>query len=419
MFNLVLVAGTWGLVELFSLVAVFFTNGSIVLAWQLRHSMAQRDPVQLPGNYSQPVMIHPYIGAVLQPHADGGRLSIDGKYRITEYGFVDNGPPIHKRSADRVIVAIVGGSVARQMAMNATDLLERELAEIPQFAGRSFQFVRLAVDGYKKPQQQVTINYLLTLGAEFDVVINLDGVNESALPKMDNVPYHVFAAYPRKWGTMIASAGSIEINRLIGYVAYLRHRQRDRARFFENLPLRYSPTATLIWNVFNDRSDKMVRDQLETISLRSINELSYSSSGPPESFDSDQELYEHCVGIWCRSSILLHQLCAANGIRYFHFLQPNQYLKGSKPIESDEAVIALSDNSPFRIPIEVCFPLMQSRAAELSGAGVTFTDLTGVFSDRREQIYKDDCCHVVKAGDEIMARAIAARIKQAYLLDAK
>ena len=75
------------------------------------------------------------------------------------------------------------------MAINATGVLEQELSQLPRFSGKSFRFVRLAIDGNKQPQQLMTLNYLLTLGAEFDIVINLDGVNEASLPGMDNVPY--------------------------------------------------------------------------------------------------------------------------------------------------------------------------------------------------------------------------------------
>ena len=59
-----------------------------------------------------------------------------------------------------------------------------------------------------------------------------------------------------------------------------------------------------------------------------------------------------------------------------------------------------------------CIPLLRARSSRLKDAGVAFTDLTGVFADHPEPIYNDFCCHVELAGDLIMAKAIAARIKQ-------
>jgi hypothetical protein len=417
LFSTLIALGLVAIIELASLLAVFLLHGSYEALLTRRHGVADRDPFVPPADYARPVMIHPYIGMVLQPKDDAGQLTVDGKLRTTEFGFVDNGSPIHRRSNDRVIVGIVGGSVAMQFATNATGVLEQELSDLPQFAGRSFEFVRLAIGGYKQPQQLMTINYLLALGAEFDIVINLDGVNESALPKTDNVRFGVSAAYPRKWGTMIAVSGSMEVSRMVGYVAYLRQQQSETAQFFNAIPICYSPTALLIWQSLNHRSDLLIQRQIGEVSAKSKKELSYCASGPPEHFESDEQLYQHCVDIWARSSIQLHRVCMANGIQYFHFLQPNQYVANTKPIGKVESAIALSEESPFRIPVIQCFPMMQARSVDMAKAGVAFTDLTRVFSDHPEQIYKDTCCHVLDDGDKIMGNTIATHIKQFYLRD--
>lgn len=415
LFSWLIALGVGVIVELASLTAVLMLHGSFSELLTRRQDAAVRDPITPPGEYSRPVMIHPYIGMVLQPK--GGQPAVEGGSHVSEFGFIDTGSPIRRRSKDRVIVAIVGGSVAVQLASNATGVLERQLADLPQFSGRSFEFVRLAVGGYKQPQQLMTISYLMSLGAEFDILINLDGVNESALPKSDNVPFGVSAAYPRKWGTMISASGSIEISRMVGYVAYLRHRQSDTARFFDAIPIRYSPMASLVWASMNEQGNLEIQRQIMAISAKSNKELSYCASGPPEHFESDAQLYQHCVDIWARSSIQLHRLCAANGIRYFHFLQPNQYVPNTKPIGKMEAAIALSNESPFRIPVMQCFPLMQSRSDDLTKSGVEFTDLTQVFSGHAEQIYKDTCCHVEHEGDNILATAIATHLKRYYQRD--
>ena len=92
--------------------------------------MAEQDPF-IPGglSYKVPTMIHPYFGCVLQPKDDGGQLSLDNNLRITEFGFIDDDLPIHQRSTERIIVGILGGSVARQLSGNAASELADELAE--------------------------------------------------------------------------------------------------------------------------------------------------------------------------------------------------------------------------------------------------------------------------------------------------
>jgi hypothetical protein len=347
---------------------------------------------------------------VMQPRPDQA-LRYDGKYRVTEYGFVDDSLPIHKRSPDKVIIAILGGSVARQMGMNATQVLADELSQAPQFAGKKFEFVRLGSNGYKQPQQLMTLNFLTVLGAEFDIVINLDGFNEATLPVADNVPFGVNAAYPRDWGKLIAGSASPEFVRMGGYLSYLRLQQRDDARWFARAPWKYSSTALLAWAVRKNRLDSLIQAQTTMMSRYAETEMTYCGSGPPEQFKSTADVYKHCVNLWSRSSLLLHELCASQGIRYYHFLQPNQYLPGSKPLGPEEAKIAIRDNSQQSISVRTCFPQMQARGAEMRMAGVAFTDLTRVFADHPERIYDDYCCHVIPAGDEIMAKAIAAAIR--------
>ncbi len=444
-FIAVVVVGVVAVTELASIVGIWFVHGSISRLAKHRQHILDQDPAAPFRQRTLPGMIHPYIGSVVQPKNDGGQLTIAGKFRVTEFGFMDDAPPIHRRAPDRVIVAILGGSVARQMTMNAGPVLEQELRKSPRFAGKSFRFVRLAVDGFKQPQQLMTINYLMSLGAEFDVVINLDGVNESALAKMDNVPFGVAAANPRKWnlyasqeitarfgspisrqmptpstdqtrgqflGTvlLISAAGNLRITRMVGLVTYLRERQCDNAIAFGSFPWKYSSTCGLLWSICNGRLEQSIRQQSDVISKVAAEELSYCVSGPPEKFDSDQLLFEHCIDVWYRSSVLLHAICHQHGAQYFHFLQPNQYLPNSKPIGSQEAKLAINEDSEFRIPVQQCYPIMRSKAESLRSAAVAFTDLTQLFADHPEELYVDDCCHLNPTGDEILATAIAAQI---------
>jgi len=401
------------IIECASLGVVYLTQGSWAKLVQLRTRLVLQDPFRPGGDFQAPMVIHPYLGAVMEPQSDGGRLTVDGKYGITEYGFIDNDLPIHKRSRDHVIVGFLGGSVARQMSINASDRLAQELTTIPEFAGRTFTFVRLATNGYKQPQQLMTLTYFLMLGAEFDVVINLDGFNEATLPGIDNVPAGVFAAYPRDWAKLIASDISSEFNRMGGYISYLRQGQRDDARHAASFPWNYSPTAQLIWTLRNHRRDEKIMAQQESMNRFTEEKMPYCRSGPSQKFDSPAQIEEHCTEIWSQSSLLLHQLCTARGIRYFHFLQPNQYLEGTKPIGSEEAKQAIRLNVPYRAAVQSCFPLLRIAGTRLSEQGVSFFDLTEVFIDHPEPLYEDNCCHVNKAGDLLMAGAIGVQIRHA------
>jgi hypothetical protein len=410
-FKLLAVLFALGLMELASLGAILWSYGYLA---EQRHFVAEQDPLAPKTLSEHSMMIHPYIGMVYRPPQTSPHGADQQSYGISEYGFHDTASPIHQRAPGRVIIGVMGGSVARQLVEDSQELLARELAQHPQFQGRTFEFVHLALDGGKQPQQLMILNYLLTLGAEFDIIINLDGVNESALPGMDNVPFGVSAAFPRKWNILLAGVGSRHMMLAVGHLMVLKRQKHDCAIWYDSFPLRYSPTGLLLWSIRNNRYDRLLIERQEAISRLSEQEGRFDTSGPQETFESEQQLLEHCVEIWARSSIQLHHLCRANGIRYFHFLQPNQYLVGSKPMGAAELNKATNKASPFARPVRIAFPLMQAQASRLTAAGVEFTDLTLVFVDHPEPIYKDDCCHVTPRGDEIMAVAIAAKIKASW-----
>ena len=76
------------------------------------------------------------------------------------------------------MIGVFGGSFTHSVYLSLKDLLSKHAAEF----GKKIVVINLGLAGYKQPQQLMTLNYLLALGAEFDIVIALDGFNEVALP---------------------------------------------------------------------------------------------------------------------------------------------------------------------------------------------------------------------------------------------
>ncbi|MCA9075892.1 MAG: hypothetical protein KDA93_12715 [Planctomycetaceae bacterium] len=410
LFKLAIVLATIAAIEVSCLLILIFRYGSPSSIRDKRRSVAASTPESHAVDVDLPMILHPYQGAILKPIPPETSDEESHPSSVSVFGFFDERSPIHKRSDGDLLVAVVGGSVAREMTQEAGDVLRRELASIPEYEERSITIIPLAVDGYKQPQQLMTISYLMTLGAEFDIVINLDGLNEAALPAIDNVPAGVFTAFPRQWGTLVNMAESIEMQRRVGLVTYLRLQDRNEARWFDTWPLRSCQTATLIWQIRFDRRRQLIHQQQDEIRELTKTETNYCASGPPQQFDNDQQMYNHCIDLWQRSSVLLNSLCEGNGIRYFHFLQPNQYLAGSKPMTPKQESLYRRANSLFRDPVINCYPEMRLRGNDLTANGVNFTDLTQLFAHREEEIYADDCCHVNTHGSTLLAEAIASVI---------
>jgi hypothetical protein len=121
-------------------------------------------------------------------------------------------------------------------------------------------------------------------------------------------------------------------------------------------------------------------------------------------------LYEDLVQIWEASSTQMQALCTANGIQYFHFLQPNQYDRGSKPLNDTERKTAFLEDYPYRRGVDQGYPLLKAAGKRLIASGEHFVDLTDIFKTTHETIYADTCCHFNERGNEIIAIRIAESI---------
>jgi hypothetical protein len=123
-----------------------------------------------------------------------------------------------------------------------------------------------------------------------------------------------------------------------------------------------------------------------------------------------------------QASIQMRDLATANGARYFHFLQPNQYVEGSKVFSEEEKRVADVDaysgrEFPYHPSVRnykraarLGYPLLIESGAELRKQGVRFVDLTTIFAEVRETIYRDACCHYNLAGYEMIAERMAREI---------
>jgi len=341
--------------------------------------------------------LHSYLGVVGDPDQDPG---------FSQYGFWGAlGPPPPRRDPAKLLVVVVGGSLAADFASEGGRRLEERLARAPEYAGRKIVVLNAAHGGHKQPQQLMCLAYLLALGAEMDVLVNLDGFNEVALDAVENGPQGVFPLYPRSWALQMAGLDEPGLLVAAGKVAYLRDERRALADRFSG-PARRGMTGSLVWRQL-DRvvAAQLARAQAEVARYRPRHR--YRLTGPPRALASESEVYDELARAWEVGSLQLHRLCRANGIRYVHFLQPNQYVEGSKPLGADERKVAFRDDHPYRRGVAAGYPRLRERGARLRAQGVAFTDLTGIFAGRREALYVDDCCHVGPAGYALIADAVA------------
>lgn len=385
-------------------------------------------------------VIHPFVGyvndALRMPFYRPERFDATSR----ELGFPFNRQPLPREpSPERWVIGIFGGSFAEQTHRHAGSTLEAALEANPRFAGRDVVVLGFAAGGYKQPQQLMAASYLLSLGIHLDMVINLDGFNEINLPVTENLQQGVFPFFPRGWKLRVEGL-SPRLRQLMGEVAWLGQLRRRCAALAQGGLVSLSPTANLVWRQVDllfqarigDRERELVTIEKDSeVVMDGYQELELPIGGPDDDgrggelrsrndfqaagpalpyYPTWKAIYTDLAAVWARSSRALRGMCEGQGIEYYHFLQPNQYVKGSKPWSPEERAMAHYRDHPWRRGIDRGYPLMRAAGEEMRSEGLRFHDLVPIFRDREQTLYADACCHLNREGYALVAREIARRI---------
>ena len=363
-------------------------------------SQTRDDP--LPPEFMRQHVLHPYLGFVRNPdlrrHVFTSRVVEEP---VNEYGFF--GPsPLEAGDAETVNVVITGGSVATDLYLRSSEVLRTELRQSPLLADKTIRVLCLALGGMKQPQQLLALQYFLSLGASFDVVINLDGFNEIVLPFAENVPAGLPVSLPRGWQLYTAQITDDLRAVLLARMSEKRRQIERTRRFFSRDPLRRSSFFLILWH----RLHRGLRTELLAMEERLRDLLHPPQPGRRPARPIEEVLVE-ATGLWNRSSIQMWEICRANGSVYVHVLQPNQYVGGSKPLDARERHIAWPPDFAHRRAAEQGYPLLIAAGEELKRLGVPFHDLTRIFEAETGRIYVDSCCHYNQRGNDMLAAEIA------------
>ncbi len=364
-------------------------------------------------SYGNPgIVVHPYLGYVRNAGESSNDVDRPDALPVSEYGFEDDKIPLLKRSEDRLIVAIFGGSVANRFSAGpgGRALKENLEALVPE---REIVMVHVALDGYKQPQQLMALTYLLALGGEFDVVVNLDGFNEVALAQTRNVDRGVSHAFPRDWSLLVEELPDNLSTAAVGEIVWLRQRRGAWAGRFDGGLAGCSAAAQLVWLVRDRMMEREIDDCLHAYSEQRTGDPWSPTKGPRDGH-LDGELPAQLVDLWARSSVLMSEVCRENGIVYLHFLQPNQYVAGVNVVGPRTGSGAIFTDHTLRSAVESGYPLLIQAGAELAHGGVDFEDLTGLFAEIDEQVYCDSCCHLNDQGNLAMEARIFAALARHF-----
>ncbi len=371
-----------------------------VLGAAPRTKTTKANATQLPDLLvDQREVVHPYTGYV---------RDFNDAFRA-HFGYDTDFAPIQERSPDKCLIALFGGSVAMHLHHDLYAAFKAAFAK----AGLKKEpvLINFALGGYKQPQQLAALNYFLALGAQFDVVINLDGFNELALSVTDNLEKGVFPYYPRDWAQRLPQTLDPERLRAVAELEALRRGLEGVAEGLRS-PVLGRSAAFGLWSQW--RAARLKRAMaVRAAGLEHTGPLPYVQSGPAFENTSPVETLVRLAEFWERCSRLMAAACQASGSAYFHFLQPNQYVEGQKRLTEEERVTAYAPDQPYSRAARLGYPALIALGQKLAASGIAFFDATPLYKDETGTIYADACCHVNEAGNRLLAAFVTEKVMPA------
>ena len=366
-------------------------------------------PVEIP-----PAMDAPAKGAV--PASAGARVNRPLGFATNNFGFASpHDFPYEKKDAREFVVGIFGGSVAAWFCQLGVPRLLDQLAKRPAFQGRTLVPLCFSHEGYKQPQQALLLTYFLLRGQRFDLVVNIDGLNEVALSALNDaqgVDVSMPSVMHLDGLRALIDGATLTAEKVQSLAAIDGHRQRMNA-----VAARLSRTPFASVFVVLERYYRFVEARYQAERARFASLPSAGAAGQSALFVTppiargEKPLFDEIAGLWLRGSIAMHDALAAQGVPYVHVLQPNQYV-GGRRFGAEEARIALNPDSPFKRGAEHGYPRLTAalRALPAPAGGLQIVDATHAFDTEPAPVYVDDCCHYTARGNEILADVVLGAV---------
>lgn len=356
---------------------------------------------------------HPYVGYVGRPGSAVRYFTLgDGSPVYNEYGMLsarDRAFP-SRTGPDRLVIGVLGGSVAELFANTQEAVLERYLRQFVPGFDREVVMISLGTGGWKQPQGLYELEYALLLGFQFDVVVAIDGFNDlvfATLNAKDGIQpvfpsgYHMGFLYQLETRGVLAPR---TVEALHEY--YASQRSLARVLSWVDAPLlRRSAFANLVGAVWLRRGTRRAQELRFRATMDMPKEVDPELRGPRRPWPRNP--YKMAARLWRDASLMTDSVCRARGIPYVHLLQPNQYVEGSKPLSDEERERAYRPDHPWGQQARRGWKFLAAAGAQLRKRGVAFYDLTMIFQKRHETLYLDDCCHFGRLGNEILAANLA------------
>jgi hypothetical protein len=358
--------------------------------------------------------------AHLEPPSQASGNEVGSSYQLHPYfGFIGKEAygnlPYKRANNNQVIIGIFGGSVAVYYYVYELEhrVLLQALQRLPQFKNREIVILRFCHEAYKQPQQLLVLNYFLSIGQEFDMVINIDGFNELHLANINNrdridfsMPVDFLLMPLVDLADKDLSSDQLD---LALEVMQIKHRLRDSLDKMTVCKL-----AACYASRWAQAKYLLARYQTQSVAFNAIRNPGLKNSlvhvNKIDKPLGDSEVLDKAVDEWANASRTMYDILAANKVEYFEFIQPNQYYPTNRQFGEEERKIAIIDDPVIKHSIAEGYSKLLARVPSLKDHGVRVLSGVGIFDEARGIVYTDNCCHYNQAGLGILSDYIARSV---------
>ena len=227
----------------------------------------------------------------------------------------------------------------------------------------------------------------------------------------------MFPFFPRFWYVFSNRVSSAESNLIFAEITKNRASRNTYSSIFNHFPLNFLNSTLVIWELMDKKLEFNISTGYESYVksvFKSMESKNIENCGPHFNYKLDRnEKFKIMAEYWKQCSKIMQSLSVSFGFEYFHFLQPNQHVANSKKFTELEKLFTITmPNDPdfFGNIATEGYPYLINSGKELRKEGVEFEDLTMIFKDVKEEVYRDPCCHINLIGNEIIAKKIAETI---------
>jgi hypothetical protein len=298
-------------------------------------------------------------------------------------------------------VVVLGGSVSSLFAQAVHEDLAAGLARTRALADRDVRVLNYARGSFKQPQQVVMLAWLLGLGIEPDLVLNIDGFNEVALSTA-NASRGMHPGYPsyNQWLAVIGDQ-TMDPEVLARLVAL--YDAGDEARRLAAFVERWGLTRSALLGSLALGRQTAIRATAAGAQLEHVGTFADKMLAEPRLLGPAIEA-RHTLGdivrVWAEGSRSLKALCDSRGALYVHVLQPTLHDEGSKPLTDEEREAGAAVRTWIR-GVQQGYPKLRETSAALARDDIRFVDASRVFANVQATLYYDPC-HFRDAGNELL-----------------